>query len=162
MGVEIERKFLVRDDSWRVHADAGTELVQGYLVIQDALSVRVRIQGESARLTIKAGSGSIERQEFEYPIPISDARTMIETLCRRPVLSKCRHRVPVGRHVWEVDVFAAENAGLVVAEVELGSADESFERPAWAGEEVSDDTRYLNASLVERPWPTWGTAEPGS
>jgi adenylate cyclase len=161
MGVEIERKFLVRDDSWRASADAGTELVQGYLVIQDTLSVRVRIQGEHARLTIKAGTGSIERQEFEYPIPISDARTMIGTLCRRPVLSKRRHRVPVGRHVWEVDVFAAENAGLVVAEVELAAVDESFERPPWVGEEVSEDARYLNASLVDCPWPTWGAAATG-
>ena len=135
-------------------------MVQAYLHITEACSVRVRRQGYEARLTIKGGNGTIERQEFEYAIPVADAEAMIASVCMRRVLSKRRFKVPVGRHVWEVDVFEADNAGLVVAEVELTSVEEAFERPAWVGEEVSDDPRYLNASLVSAPWPTWGSGEP--
>jgi len=159
MGVEIERKFLVANDGWRVGADEGTPLVQAYIHIADVCSVRVRRQGDEARLTIKGGDGTIERQEFEYPIPVADAEAMIASLCMRPVLRKRRFKVPVGRHTWEVDVFEADNAGLVMAEVELGSVDEAFERPAWVGQEVSGDPRYLNAALVSAPWPTWGLGE---
>lgn len=159
MGVEIERKFLVANDGWRVGADEGTPLVQAYIHIVDACSVRVRRQGDEARLTIKGGDGTIERQEFEYPIPVADAEAMIASLCMRPILRKRRFKVPVGRHTWEVDVFEADNAGLVMAEVELGSVDEAFERPAWVGQEVSGDPRYLNAALVSAPWPTWGLGE---
>lgn len=159
MGVEIERKFLVVNDDWRVAADQGTPMVQAYLHVAEACSVRVRRQGDEARLTIKGGNGTIERQEFEYPIPVADAEAMIASLCMRPVLSKRRFKVPVGRHLWEVDVFEADNAGLVMAEVELDSVDEAFERPAWVGEEVSGDPRYLNASLVSAPWPTWGSGD---
>lgn len=153
MGIEIERKFLVRDNSWREGAE-GTDYRQGYLAVTPRCSVRVRVADERAWLTVKSGDGSLTRREFEYPVPPRDAGALL-ALCEPVVISKTRYLVPCGRHRWEVDEFHGDNAGLVVAEIELSAEDESFEKPRWLGREVSDDPRYYNAALSSRPYCLW-------
>lgn len=155
MAREIERKFLLADESWREQAGPGQFMAQGYLGSEPACSVRVRVAGERAWLNIKSATVGVERDEYEYPIPAEDGRRMLETLARRPLIEKTRFIVRHGVHLWEIDEFAGDNAGLVVAEVELTAVDEPFERPDWLGEEVSDDPRYLNAALVEHPYRDW-------
>ncbi|MDY6979160.1 MAG: CYTH domain-containing protein [Pseudomonadota bacterium] len=155
MAVEIERKFLVNSERWREQADAGQQLAQGYLIGAREASVRVRIEGERANLNIKSATMGIYRQEYEYPIPLADAREMLDTLCEKPVIEKTRYHVEHAGHTWEVDVFEGENAGLVVAEIELASESEPFEQPDWLGEEVSADPRYYNVSLVKHPYKAW-------
>lgn len=160
MGTEIERKFLVKDDSWKAAADAGTDYRQGYLtrVTGDNIgkcSVRVRVEGERARLNIKSATLGIHRQEFEYDVPLEDAEEILNDLTLDSIVEKTRYHVPVGAHTWEIDVFKGDNAGLVVAEVELGSEDESFDMPAWAGEEVSEEARYFNVCLAQHPYKDW-------
>jgi CYTH domain-containing protein len=149
MGLEIERKFLVTGDGWRAAAlGPAVPLRQGYLAGgATGPVVRVRLAGEQAFLTIK-GPGLLARAEYEYPIPPEDAAAMLETLCAAPVIEKTRTRVGHAGLVWEVDVFAGHLAGLVLAEVELASADQRVELPGWAGREVTDDPRYQNAALV--------------
>jgi len=155
MGVEIERKYLVKSDAWRELADAGTEYLQGYLIGARQASVRVRIEGNQAFLNIKSMTLDISRLEFQYPIPLADAREMLAQLCAKPLVEKTRYRVPHANHVWEVDVFAGVNQGLIVAEVELAAEDESLELPSWIGEEVSHDARYYNVNLARQPYTTW-------
>ncbi|RLK50292.1 adenylate cyclase [Alkalispirillum mobile] len=155
MPAEIERKFLVRDDSWRQQAGPGNPYRQGYFGGTRRASIRVRISGDEGRLNIKSMTLGVERQEYEYPVPVDEAREMLDTLCERPFVEKVRYEVPVGDHVWEVDVFEGDNAGLVVAEVELNDPDEGFEMPAWAGEEVSHDPKYYNINLVKHPYRAW-------
>ena len=155
MATEIERKFLVEGDAWRAAADEGTPYLQGYLASGEGATVRVRMAGPKGKLTIKGKSQGIARAEYEYSIPAADAEAMLRTLCKGHLVEKTRYRIPVGAHVWELDVFAGANAGLVMAEVELGAEDEAFERPAWAAREVSDDARYFNAYLARRPFTTW-------
>jgi adenylate cyclase len=155
MATEIERKFLLKDDSWKKEADQGTRYSQGYLVGSHSASVRVRIQGERAFLNIKSATIDITRQEFEYEIPLTDAQEMLETLCEKPLVDKTRYFVNAGQHTWEIDVFAGENQGLSVAEIELTAKDEQFDKPAWLGEEVSNDARYYNVSLVKHPFKDW-------
>lgn len=155
MATEIERKFLLRDASWRDTADSGTRFRQGYLVGAERASVRVRIEGDKANLNIKSATLGIHRQEFEYPIPLAEAEELLDTLCEQPQIIKTRYLVHYGQHTWEIDVFSGDNDGLVVAEVELGSEDESFERPPWIGDEVSGDTRYYNVCLVKHPYKDW-------
>lgn len=155
MATEIERKFLVRDERWREHADMGTNFLQGYLNEQGRASVRVRIEGERANLNIKSADAGVRRQEYEYAIPLTDARELLAGLCVGGLVEKTRYRVPQGEHLWEVDVFDGANAGLVVAEIELDSATEAFERPAWLGEEVSHEARYYNHFLARHPWKDW-------
>ncbi len=155
MGTEIERKFLIRDASWRGAAEPGVAYRQGYFAGMERCSVRVRIDAGGARLNIKGATIGIERYEYEYPIPLCDAEELLERCCLAPVVRKTRYRVPHGAHVWEIDVFEGDNAGLVVAEIELGHSDESFERPQWLGGEVSDDARYYNVSLVAHPFKDW-------
>lgn len=155
MGTEIERKFLLRDESWRQQADEGTAFRQGYLIGAEKASVRVRIEGDRANLNIKSATLGVYRQEYEYPIPLADAEEMLDKLCERPQIEKTRHLLRHGDHTWEIDVFAGDNEGLVVAEVELASEDEPFELPDWAGEEVSHDTRYYNVCLVRHPYREW-------
>lgn len=155
MGTEIERKFLVISDQWRVGA-TGTPYVQGYLSTVPERTVRVRRVGDAGVLTIKGkGEGEgIVRSEFEYPLPLADTLALLD-LCERPLISKTRHRVSYGGVCWEVDVFDGDNAGLVVAEVELTHPDEPLRLPAWVGREVTHDPRYLNSNLVKRPFRTW-------
>ncbi len=155
MGVEIERKFLVVGEGWRDQVEDETRLVQGYLTEDARTTVRVRIHGETARLTLKGASRGISRLEFEYPIPVEDAETLLRELAVSPLVEKTRYRVPHAGHVWELDVFAGANAGLVLAELELTTVDEAFERPDWLGAEVSDDPRYFNVNLARHPYRDW-------
>jgi adenylate cyclase len=154
MPQEIERKFLVVGDGWRNTAEA-EHLRQGFLSTEPERTVRVRLAGSQGSLTIKGKTIGARRQEFEYEIPGADAQRMLDTLCERPLIEKVRYTLRVGRHTWEVDVFEGENAGLVIAEVELESEEEAFEKPDWAGEEVTDDSRYFNSNLVAKPFRTW-------
>ncbi|WP_369939561.1 CYTH domain-containing protein [Xanthomonas medicagonis] len=168
MAIEIERKFLVTGDGWRAAAHAVTPMAQGYINDQAALvsgaqkaSVRVRIQGEEAFLNLKSRELGHTRQEFEYPIPLDDARALL-ALCVGGLIDKRRHLVRHQGHLWEVDEFLGDNAGLVVAEIELDSADEAFATPDWLGAEVTDDPRYYNVALASHPfskWPGMGNRE---
>lgn len=155
MATEIERKFLLRNDSWRDNADRGRTMRQGYLAGSESASVRVRISGDHANLNIKSATLGITRREYEYAIPLSEANEMLDTLTDGPLIEKTRYYVYHGQHTWEIDVFAGDNEGLVVAEIELDSAEETFARPEWLGEEVSDDPRYYNVSLVKHPFTHW-------
>ena len=159
MAKEIERKFLVVGDAWRAGA-VGTRYRQGYLAA-GACTVRVRLAGERGFLTVKGRAVGPVRDEYEYPIPAADAAEMLERLCAGGRIEKVRHRVEHRGHLWEVDEFAGENAGLVVAEVELASPDEDVELPPWAGAEVTDDPRYANASLARAPYTRWPPAGGG-
>ena len=154
MGIEIERKFLVCNDSWRDHADKGTPYEQGYLCGTGDCSIRVRIEGDQARLNIKSATLGIRRQEFEYPIPVDEARELLDSFCPCTVC-KTRYFVEHAGKTWEVDVFEQDNAGLVVAEIELDDEDEQLSLPDWAGQEVSADTRYYNTELAKHPYRTW-------
>jgi adenylate cyclase len=154
MGKEIERKFLVSSDSWAEGA-AGTPIRQGYLSSQPERTVRVRLAGGKATLTIKGLSRGATRDEYEYEIPKSDADLMLDQLCERPILEKTRYRVPFRGLTWEVDVFGGDNEGLVVAEVELGSEDQAVELPPWVGREVTGEPRYSNSNLVRKPFKSW-------
>ena len=158
MATEIERKFLVSGEDWRAGA-TGTRYVQGYLCNENSHSVRVRLAGEHAMLTVKGGGHGIERAEFEYSIPAVDARQLLEQFAQGPLIEKTRYRVPHAGHTWEIDEFAGCNAGLIIAEVELQSADEAVELPGWIGREVSTERRYFNASLSQRPYRDWDEAE---
>jgi CYTH domain-containing protein len=152
---EIERKFLVRGESWRAAACASTPYRQGYLSTVKERTVRVRIAGAKAYLTVKGVAVGASRDEFEYEIPLADARYMLEAMCE-VLVEKTRWIVPHEGHRWEVDEFGGANAGLVVAEIELEHEDEAFARPDWVGEEVTHDPRYSNANLARAPWRAWG------
>ena len=154
MAVEIERKFLVADDSWRDAADEGVRMSQGYLSRETGRTVRVRLAGGKACLTIKGAAEGISRAEFEYEIPSADAKELLG-LCEPSVIDKTRFCVTYGQHVWEVDVFHGENEGLIVAEVELADESDQPELPPWIGGEVSDDRRYANSSLSRTPFCRW-------
>lgn len=154
MGIEIERKFLVANDSWRAQAQQATRFCQGYLSRDPVRTVRVRIAGDEALLTIKGATTGATRAEFEYPVPVDDARQLLG-LCDGPVVEKVRHLCEVDGMTWEVDEFLGANAGLVVAEIELASESQPFSRPAWLGAEVTGDGRYVNANLAVRPFTTW-------
>lgn len=155
MGKEIERKFLVADESWRGAVQRSDRYQQGYLAITPDCAVRVRIDGDRALLNIKNATLDIERQEYEYEVPLADAREMLSTLCAGRSLEKVRYRVDHDGDLWEVDVFEGENTGLVLAEIELTSRDQPFALPDWAGPEVSGDARYLNSYLAVTPYRTW-------
>jgi adenylate cyclase len=160
MGVEIERKFLVTGDGWRRDVSRSERMAQGYLAGPPAskCSVRVRIAGDVAHLNIKSVAPGVERDEYEYEIPIADAERLLATLAGNRV-EKIRHFVEIGEHVFEIDEFTGENAGLVVAEVELDRADEAFPRPEWLGREVSDIARYYNLNLATHPYSRWSADE---
>ena len=149
---EIERKFLVISRAWK--RGRGTDFRQGYLCSTPERTVRVRIAGSKAFITVKGKTRGLTRSEFEYAIPLRDARELLK-LCEPPFIEKRRYVTKVGRHRWEIDEFRGVNAGLVVAEIELTSEREKFERPAWVGKEVSHDARYFNSNLAKRPFSTW-------
>lgn len=157
MAIEIERKFLVSGD-FLPEVTSSTRIVQGYICTEPGRSVRVRIRGEEAFLTIKGTSDEkgLSRYEFETKIPVADAE-MLMKLCVSGVIDKVRHLVPKGNHTWEVDVFHGDNEGLVLAEIELASEDETFERPSWLGKEVSGDRRYYNSMLTLHPFNSFNT-----
>ena len=152
MAKEIERKFLVKD-SWQPQS-AGIKIAQGYLSTVPERTVRVRIKGDKGYLTIKGKNQGISRAEYEYEIPRQDAEEMLQ-LAEQPILVKTRYLEQQGEFTWEVDVFAGENQGLVVAEIELPAEDAEFSRPAWLGQEVSGDVRYYNANLIKCPFSLW-------
>ena len=150
---EIERKFLVRGAQWQKGA-RGENCRQGYLSTDIDRTVRVRVIGEKAYITIKGRSSGSVRAEYEYPVPVEDAVYLLENLCLRPLVEKIRFTVDFAGKTWVVDVFSGENEGLVLAEVELQDPAEVIELPEWAGEEVTGDARYENVSLVARPYST--------
>jgi CYTH domain-containing protein len=152
MGIEIERKFLVVGDAWR-EAPA-TACAQGYLNRDKQRTVRVRIVEDSAWLTVKGASVGATRAEFEYAIPLADAQALL-ALCDGPLVRKRRRVIAHAGATWEIDEFQGDNAGLVVAEIELGSEDEAFEAPSWLGAEVTHDPRYFNSNLAASPYSTW-------
>ena len=153
MGTEIERKFRVYSMDWTAEG-SGERLQQGYLSTDPERTVRIRLVGERAWLTIKGRSIGASRLEFEYSIPAADARQLL-TLCQSPLIDKTRHRVPFAGHTWEVDVFHGDNQGLVIAEVELEREGEDVQLPAWLGEEVTGDPAYYNSNLIRRPYCAW-------
>jgi adenylate cyclase len=155
MANEIERKFLVKDDSWREQVFRQSKMRQGYLNDCEQSSVRVRVAGEQAYLNIKSATLGVQRKEYEYAIPVDDANEMLSELAQKPLIEKTRYYIKHADHVWEVDVFEGDNAGLIVAEVELSREDELFERPTWAAEEVSSDPRYYNVCLAKHPYKEW-------
>ena len=161
MPIEIERKFLVSGDGWRAAAHEVVPMAQGYLndlALVDGgamnASVRVRIEGGEARLNLKSRELGASRQEFDYPIPLADARALL-ALCVGGLVDKHRHYVAFDGHLWEVDEFLGDNAGLVVAEIELSGVDEAFARPAWLGPEATHAQRYYNLALASRPYSQW-------
>ena len=154
MGLEIEKKFLIKNDNWKQFVSEEKEITQGYLNANPNRTVRVRIAGKLGFLTIKSKSKGSGRSEFEYEIPIEDATELIE-LCEKPILSKTRFIVKFENHKWEIDVFEKENKGLVVAEIELSKEDEFFLTPDWIGKEVTEETKYYNSQLIENPYSEW-------
>lgn len=152
MGIEIERKFLVVGTDWK--AVAGVQMRQGYLNRDKSRTVRVRVAGDAAFLTVKGLSRGATRAEFEYAIPLADAQQLL-ALCDGPLIEKTRYVIPYQGTTWEVDEFLGDNAGLVVAEVELFSEDQPFARPPWLGAEVTHDARYFNSSLASVPYCQW-------
>jgi adenylate cyclase len=156
MGIEIERKFLVSDDSWKIEASQGMPCRQGYLVTDPEKTVRVRVLGDRAFLTVKGATTGLSRPEYEYEIPLGDAEGLLQLCGSR--LEKTRYVVECRGLTWEVDVFEGANAGLVMAEVELVSEEQEIVLPAWAGKEVSCDERYYNGYLSRHPFKYWNGA----
>lgn len=159
MAQEIERKFLLCSDAWR-EGHVGLAIAQGYLSTDPDRTVRIRIAGQQAFITVKSRPIGISRAEFEYEIPLSDARAML-SLCLPSTIEKTRYRVPYGAHLWEIDEFHGANQGLIVAEVELQNSDEKIERPPWIGMEVSEDRRYSNSQLAQMPYRDWQDSDRG-
>ena len=155
MGIEIERKFLLRNEDWRKAVEHSVRLRQGYLSEAAHCSVRVRTSSEHAWINIKSLTIGAKRQEFEYEIPLADAHQMLDTLSQKPLIEKIRHYVRFGGHSWEIDEFEGENAGLVVAEIELRMESEAYERPPWVGDEVTQESRYYNTNLAINPYSNW-------
>jgi adenylate cyclase len=159
MAIEIERKFLLKNENWKSRVTETFLIKQGYL--QSGLqasqksSVRVRIANKQANINIKSVDLTMVRQEYEYDIPLHDAEQMLTTLCDDAVINKTRYYVPYKSHLWEIDIFEGLNAGLQIAEIELTSVDENFEIPDWIGEEVTHDERYYNIYLLKHPYQQW-------
>jgi adenylate cyclase len=158
MPQEIERKFLLKSDAWRVSASRTQPMSQGYVATGERASVRVRIAGEAAWLNIKSGGLVASRAEYEYPIPAAHARELL-ALCAGPLIDKTRYLVPYGGFEWEIDEFRGDNDGLIVAELELDHEDQEFPRPDWLGAEVTHLRRYYNVCLVDYPYRAWTAAE---
>ncbi len=154
MGREIERKFLVANDSWRGQA-AGKRYRQGYLSTVKERTVRVRTVGDKGYITVKGITVGAMRPEYEYEIPQADANEMLDRLCERPLIEKTRYRIQDGDHAWEIDEFEGENRGLVTAEVELEDEHQQVALPGWIGKEVTEDPQYFNANLVTKPFTKW-------
>ena len=154
MAKEIERKFLI-DLNELGSLNNGIVIKQGYISTTSKTVVRIRVAGKHAFLTLKGENKGVIRTEFEYEIPIEDANEIISELCNGPIVEKIRYLIPYSGHTWEVDIFHGENDGLVVAEIELSSEDQGFERPPWVTTEVSGDPRYYNSSLLDNPFKSW-------
>lgn len=161
MATEIERKFLLVSDEWRQWVSRSEVFRQGYLSNNPQASVRVRIANDTATLNIKGMTLGVQRPEYEYEIPLHDAAELLDQLCIRPLIEKTRHFVEFGGNLWEIDEFHGDNAGLVVAEVELDSLDQVIAMPAWAGQDVSHLERYYNVRLTQYPYSRWTAEERG-
>ncbi len=154
MAIEIEKKFLLLNNNWKQDTTSSI-YYQGYIVSGMGKTVRVRIAGEKSYLTIKGKHSGISRMEFEYEIPMEDARILLEELCEKPIIHKKRYIKKQGGFVWEIDEFYGENDGLVMAEIELEHEDQDFPKPEWLGKEVTYDSRFYNASLRINPYMNW-------
>ena len=154
MAKEIERKFLVKGDTWRALAN-GTTYRQGYLNSAKERTVRVRTTDKKAFLTIKGITVGATRPEYEYEIPFDEGQAMLESLAEKPLIEKKRYKIPTEGATWEIDEFLGDNKGLIIAEIELANENQVFERPAWLGEEVTGDPRYYNSSLIRKPFTRW-------
>lgn len=155
MPVEIERKFLVHQEMWNnENPKEHKQIRQGYLLSQPDKTIRVRVAGEKGFITIKGKAEGAGRPEYEYEIPLNEAHELIDRFADR-VIEKIRYYIHYKNKLWEVDKFEGDNAGLMIAEIELNDADESFEKPAWAGEEVTEDPKYLNVHLAQKPYSQW-------
>jgi CYTH domain-containing protein len=154
MGTEIERKFLLASDEWRTLTE-GVLYRQGYLSSDKERTVRVRVIDRQGYLTVKGAGVGNSRQEFEYEIPLQDAEEMLNELCIKPLIEKKRYTIEYNGCTWEIDEFLGENSGLIIAEIELESEEQSFDLPAWIGREVSGDPRYFNSNLAENPYCDW-------
>lgn len=154
--IEIERKFLVTSDAFKKEAFTQNRIAQGYLSSVPERTVRVRIKGEKGFLTIKgiSNESGLSRFEWEKEIPVEEAKKLL-LLCEKGVIDKTRFEVKSGNHVYEVDEFYGENEGLIIAEIELSSENETFEKPSWLGEEVTNDKRYYNSYLSNHPYKNW-------
>lgn len=164
MAIEIERKFLVVSDNWRQAVVRQQTLRQGYLNrtsedAQGGASVRIRIAGDEAFLNIKQAVTGTSRLEYDYGVPVPDAVEMLDELCHKPLIEKTRHWVEHAGFTWEVDVFHGDNSGLIVAEIELPAEDTAFDKPDWVGREVTEQRRYYNVALCERPYREWSAEE---
>ena len=155
MPLEIERKFLLRTDDWRAQTEGSVRMAQGYLNTDPNRTVRVRLAGDRAFLTVKGPVSGVTRAEFEYPVPPADATGLL-ALCARPLVEKTRHYVRHGGLLWEIDEFTGANAGLILAEVELTSEQQDVPLPDWIGAEVSGQKRYYNSNLITTPYGEWG------
>jgi adenylate cyclase len=158
MGIEIERKFLLTNNKWEKDAE-GIYYCQGYIPTINNTTVRVRIAGDIGFITVKSSIVGFTRKEFEYEIPLEDAKSMLHLLCSKPLIEKKRYKIPYKNKIWEVDVFERENKGLIFAEIELQSETESFEKPEWIGKEVTGDMKYCNSNLVKYPFSQWQECE---
>jgi adenylate cyclase len=151
---EIEYKFLVSSNEWRKNSKAEF-YKQGYLTIDSVRTVRVRLEGNIAKLTIKGGKTGPSGKEFEYEIPFKEAEYILENLCIKPLIEKYRYKIEYCGFTWDLDEFLGENEGLILAEIELESADQKFNKPAWVGENVTGDPKYKNSNLVKNPFKNW-------
>ncbi|MEZ7901279.1 MAG: CYTH domain-containing protein [Flavobacteriales bacterium] len=154
MAIEIERKYLLKNDSWKKEVSSKNKIVQGYLNSNPERTVRIRITKNKGFLTIKSKNEGSFRKEFEYEIPLQDAEELV-LLCEKPIIEKTRHLVHQGNHIWEIDIFEGENKGLEVAEIELSQENETFLIPSWLGKEVTEKTKYYNSQLIENPFSAW-------
>ena len=154
MGIEIEKKFLLTGTEWKQLA-VGTAYRQGYLNSVKERTVRVRTINDNGFLTVKGISVGATRLEYEYEIPLEDAQALLNELCEKPLIEKNRYKVDFGGFIWEIDEFFGENDGLIVAEIELESEDQTFDKPGWVGEEVTGDPRYFNSNLIKNPYSKW-------
>jgi len=158
MPLEIEHKFLVKSNDYRVGAQAKV-IRQGFLNLDKNRLVRVRLSGDKAYITVKGPDKGNRRLEFEYPVPPDEAVIMLDELCQKPLIEKTRYYASFQGFTWEVDEFTGDNEGLVVAEIELEYEGQEFPRPGWLGREVSGENRYYNASLVNYPYKSWKNSE---
>ncbi len=154
MAQEIERKFLIKGEDWRKLAE-GTSYRQGYLSTVKERTVRVRTINDKGFMTVKGITVGATRAEYEYEIPADEANQMLDDLCEQPIIEKNRYKIPQGNFTWEIDEFGGVNEGLIVAEIELESEDQAFDKPDWVGEEVTGDPRYFNSNLIANPYTTW-------
>ena len=155
MALEIEHKFLLKNNDWKKDINKSIKYKQGYLISDSKRSVRIRTSDNKAWLNIKSATIGSQRHEFEYEIPFTQGEEILNTLCEKPLIEKTRYLVPYNLHIWEIDVFTGDNEGLIVAEIELTQVGEHFSKPEWIDKEVTDDLRYYNNQLCKHPYKNW-------